>query len=546
MKTSILAMAALAMFFAACTSEDEEQIIENGDEKTLDNPVAVDFSAGIATRVSGNQWEAGDAVGISVTDGADGNYTNVKYTVAENGASATFNVAEGESPICYTSENSMSFSAYYPYAEESEMSGGKILRNTTQAQDKVDFLWATKENKAYEENPQVTFSFQHKMAQINVEITSEASNDISGKTVVISGLKHDGSFNTQTGIAAPEPNAQPEDWTIGTANTQGFTYTGLIYPQNANNITLKVGDESDNLKATLNLGSIGKFDAGFKYTLKATVKDGKINTQITIDGNTIEDWKDGTIAEIAFIGITDNINELTEEAKAAAKWLQDNVANSKYISVNSIANAAEDLSNYKMIWMHFDWTKENGNDNDNAINTINDKIKSYYENGGNILASRDALRFVGTWNITADARPSNNNWGGDASNSLSGNQGFYCNDKSHAIFNGLNIGDDNMLYLRGAGLFSTDRVMQWGMFDDYSDLASWKTATGGIQLGADGNDPNTTIRVAEFPSRNNSGKTIVVGDPSFEWNGSVGNGNSCYDNLNQFTKNIISYLTTNR
>ena len=103
-----------------------------------------------------------------------------------------------------------------------------------------------------------------------------------------------------------------------------------------------------------------------------------------------------------------------------------------------------------------------------------------------------------------------------------------------------------MLYLRGAGLFSTDRVMQWGMFDDYSDLASWKTATGGIQLGADGNDPNTTIRVAEFPSRNNSGKTIVVGDPSFEWNGSVGNGNSCYDNLNQFTKNIISYLTANR
>jgi hypothetical protein len=172
MKTYFLAIAALAMSFAACTNEEEEQIFRNGEKGTLESPVAIDFSAGITTRVIGNKWETGDFIGISATDGADANYTNVKYEVAEGGPSATFNTANGINSICYNSENAMSFKAYYPYAEDNEMSEGKIKRNTAQTQDKVDFLWATIENKPYSAEPKVNFTFQHKMAQINVKITS--------------------------------------------------------------------------------------------------------------------------------------------------------------------------------------------------------------------------------------------------------------------------------------------------------------------------------------------------------------------------------------
>lgn len=527
------------MTFAACTNENEEQIIRNGDKGTPENPVTVDFSAGITTRVAGNEWEAGDAIGISATDGADANYANVKYTVAEDGPSATFNVAGEASPICYTSDKAMSFEAYYPYAEDSEISEGKITRNTAQTQDKVDFLWASVSNKAYSENPKVNFTFQHKMAQINVKITSGMGDAINGKAVVIGGLKHDGSFDTTTGIAAPNTNVNAEDWTIGNANSEGFAYTGLIYPQNALSMTLKVGDDSDNLKATLNLGSIGKFNAGYKYTVTAIVEDGRINARITIDGNTIEDWIDGTgVTKVAFIGIANDINGLTDEAKAAATWLQNNISGSKYIPISKIADATEELSNYQMIWAHFDWTEDN-TDNDNAINSINDKIKSYYENGGNILASRDATRFIGKWGITKDNSYPDNKWGGNGS--VDYNRTLYCTI-AHPIFEGLPISGGHCPLHEGADYTNSDRVLQWAI----SDVANWKSATGGIQLGADGGNSSTTVRMALFTSRsindNNSGEAIVIGDPSFEWKNSNAESNPNHNNLTTLTSNIINYL----
>lgn len=60
------------------------------------------------------------------------------------------------------------------------------------------------------------------MAQINVKITSGVGDATNGKSVVISGLKHDGGFDTQTGIAAPNTNINAEDWTIGEMNSQDF------------------------------------------------------------------------------------------------------------------------------------------------------------------------------------------------------------------------------------------------------------------------------------------------------------------------------------
>lgn len=69
-----------------------------------------------------------------------------------------------------------------------------------------------------------------------------------------------------------------------------------------------------------------------------------------------------------------------------------------------------------------------------------------------------------------------------------------------------------------------------------------KTATGGIQLGSDGGNSDTTIRVAEFPSRENSGKAIVIGDPSFEWKNSNEESNSIHNNLTKLATNTISYL----
>lgn len=535
MKTYFLAIAALAMSFAACTNEEEEQIFRNGEKGTLESPVAIDFSAGITTRVIGNEWETGDFIGISATDGADANYTNVKYEVAEGGPSATFNTANGINSICYKSENAMSFKAYYPYAKDNEMSEGKIERNTAQTQDKVDFLWATIENKPYSAEPKVNFTFQHKMAQINVKITSGVGDTTNGKSVVISGLKHDGGFDTQTGIAAPNTNINAEDWTIGKMNSQDFSYTGLIYPQNALSITLKVGDGNDGLKTTLNLGNIGKFDAGYKYTITATVEDGKINAHITINGNIIEDWKDGSIAPIAFIGDAETAEMLEGEGKAAYDWL---VSNSQYkvtyFSING-NDATINLEQYKMIWAHFD------KDNSSITSEVNTAIANYYISGGSVLASRDAMYSLIGWGIISDSNKTNWNFGNSTNErkpiDWEGTQGFTITQTNHKLFDNLPA-DYILIHQRE---YPCIRKMRgWGENYTADDLENWEKTAGAQRLARDGGKENS-ITIAEIFKTTGHGCAIIIGDPSFEWYGSTPD-NSNINALYTFTTNAINYL----
>ena len=279
-------VAALALALVACGDENELA----SDVQALDSPEEVSFSAGILSRASGSSWDAEDKVGISATGGGT-SYSNVQYQVAEAGASVAFNpVAEA---ICYTADAPMSFTAYYPYAET--LDNGFIYKNTTETQEGVDFLWSSVNNRPYSEAPVVSFTFRHQMALLEVQVTSD--DDLSGQNVVIGGLKHDGGFNTVIGEAKPKAEAQAQDWTVGTAvSGTEFEFSGFIYPQDANELSVKIGEQ----EAKLSLGQ-NMFQAGYKYTVTATIDDGKISAQITINGNTIEGWKDAA-GKIAFIG----------------------------------------------------------------------------------------------------------------------------------------------------------------------------------------------------------------------------------------------------
>lgn len=541
MKKYLLAITALAMMFAACSNE--ENVLDENDNNPETNPVAVNFSAGITTRAIGNTWQKDDLVGISATGTDNVAYTNIQYKVAEDGASATFNAVNSEQAICFQNTGAMAFSAYYPYADVSA-TDGKIAKNTAQTQNGVDFLWGKVDNVNYSENPIVNFTFIHKMSQINVKVTPAAGVDINGQDIVIGGLKHDGTFNTTNGQATANTDATPENWTIGTpANNNVFTYTGLVYPQNANSLILTVGDKT----ATLKLNG-DKFDPGHKYTITATVENNRINAKITIEGNTIQDWEDGSgIVKTAFIGIADNVSDLTDEAKAATNWMLANIEGAEYVCISKITDGTVNLSDYKMIWAHFDWTESNST-NDGTINAANDKIKAYYQTGGNILASRDATRFVGLWGITKDDSYPENKWGG--SDAVDFNKSLYC-CKIHPVFGDLISNDAQwvQLHSKGVAYTNSNRTLQWAIDGNkYSSISDWESITGGIQLGADSaNNGTTTVRTAAFSSReingNNSGKAIVICDPSFEWKNSTAENNPSHNNLTKLAANTINWLS---
>lgn len=508
-------VAALALALVACGDENELA----GDVQALDSPEEVSFSAGILSRASGSSWDAEDKVGISATGGGT-SYSNVQYQVAEAGASVAFNpVAEA---ICYTADAPMSFTAYYPYAET--LDNGFIYKNTTETQEGVDFLWSSVNNRPYSEAPVVSFTFRHQMALLEVQVTSD--EDLSGQNVVIGGLKHDGGFNTVIGEAKPKAEAQAQDWTVGTAvSGTEFEFSGFIYPQDANELAVKIGKQ----EAKLSLGQ-NMFQAGYKYTVTATIDDGKISAQITINGNTIEGWKDAA-GKIAFIGDAETSDALNDEEKAAYTWLTSNYTNVTvdYIPVTK-ANA--DLSDYLMVWAH--WNEIVVND---AAYNIDEAVKSYYAAGGNILASREAMTKLTVWDVIPEGQGITVFIRDAVSESLTYAPGIDIVETVHAIFDGFNGSHVN---LRPNNCYSEKKMLTWS-FSDESDRSAWAAEVGATVLTQDGSNANT-VTMAEFTNEA-GGDVIAIGDPAFEWNkASENEATEEIRNLYMFAKNTVDYL----
>ena len=513
MKTMKCSMvAALALVLVACGGENELA----GDVQVLDSPKEVSFSAGILSRASGSNWELKDQVGISARSGEQ-SYSNVLYEVAEAGTSVTFNPV-GEA-ICYTTDAPMSFTAYYPYEETLE--NGFIYKNTTQTQEKVDFLWASVNDRPYSEAPVVSFTFRHQMALLDVRVTSD--EDLSGQSVVIGGLKHDGGFNTATGEAKPKDEAQAQDWTVGTAaSATEFDFSGFIYPQDANELTVKVGE----LEAKLSLGE-DVFQAGYKYTVTATIDDGKISAKITINGNTIEGWKDAA-GKIAFIGDAATSDVLNDEEKAAYSWLISNYTN---VTVDYIpaTKTDADLSDYLMVWAHW-------NEKDAAYN-IDEAVKSYYAAGGNILASREAMTKLIAWDVIPSGQGITQFIRDEVKETLGYALGIKIVATEHPMFDGF---AGTHVDLRPNGFYSEKKMLMW-TFADENTRTAWASETGATVLAQDADNKNT-VTMAEFTNEA-GGDVIAIGDPAFEWNkASDREDASEIQNLYKLAKNTVDYL----
>lgn len=519
MKTKKWSMAAaLALALVACGDENELA----GDVQALDSPEEVSFSAGILSRASGSSWDAEDKVGISATGGGT-SYSNVQYQVAEAGASVAFNpMAEA---ICYTADAPMSFTAYYPYAET--LDNGFIYKNTTETQEGVDFLWASVNNRPYSEAPVVSFTFRHQMALLEVQVTSD--EDLSGQNVVIGGLKHDGGFNTVIGEAKPKAEAQAQDWTVGTAvSGTEFEFSGFIYPQDANELAVKIGEQ----EAKLSLGQ-NMFQAGYKYTVTATIDDGKINAQITINGNTIEGWKDAA-GKIAFIGDAETSEALNDEEKAAYTWLTSNYTNVT-VDYIPVTKADADLSDYLMVWAH--WNGEVAID---VAYNIDEAVKSYYAAGGNILASREAVIKLIAWDVIPSGRGITVFDRHDME-TLNYAPGIDIVATEHPMFDGLAGPHVN---LRPDDYYSEKKMLFWKFGEDVNDETGkneWIGATGATVLAQNGADKNT-VTMAEF-TNGAGGDVIAIGDPAFEWNKASEKAETTeIQNLYKLAQNTVDYL----
>ena len=244
----------------------------------------------------------------------------------------------------------------------------------------------------------------------------------------------------------------------------------------------------------------------------------------------------------AFIGNGD-LQSIGDEAKAAADWMMQNVPNSTYVNLQDILNGNVKLSNYKMIWCHFDWDDWPG-----IMWDTRDFFNDYYIKGGNILASRDGARYINdVWRISRVQLSPNNMYGGAVAGTLADDFGFcIAGHETHPLYANLPVTDSRILLVSG-GCSNTNRTLQWGVdWEPYFSMEEWEVRTGAKALAQDHDGDINRCTIAEFAPREvlkgyQSGTVITVGTPAYEWYQAVGE-NRYRSNLEQLTKNAINYL----
>ncbi len=264
---------AIALALVSCSQTDEPGV--------LTEPKQADFSAQIGetnSRAAGTEWDSGDAIGISGVSGTKA-YNNLEF-VTESGDG---NFAAVVEHIFYQTTDEVTFTAYYPYAASLGADG--IITASTADQTKqssFDFLWA-QASGSYSA-PAVNFNFTHKMSKINIAFTNGNDVDLSDMTFYIEGLVLDGTFDTTTGEAKAAENGTAASLTA--ALSPDSKASMIVFPQDADNLTVNVTAEGQQYSCTL---SPGVLTAGNAYTFTISVK----KTGMSVVGSIISDWTGG-------------------------------------------------------------------------------------------------------------------------------------------------------------------------------------------------------------------------------------------------------------
>ena len=280
MNTKFFVLAALGIALTACT---------NDNENLNDGPVAAQFIADIhkavSTRVNseGTGFTDGDRIGIT---GAG--FTNVPY-VRDGGRF----VPDG-TVIYFNDTETKTFNAYYPYQAD----GGTATVSTTADKQGpgIDFLFASGATGSTH-NPTVSFTDDHafKHCMSLIKFTFKAGDGISFSGTepagyTLTGLKHEGTFDTTTGTTAVTAAA---DSPI-TMQLDGATESQIIIlPQEVTtSLGLEVSFYGKSYTATLNLPAIptaNLYAAGYAYTYNVTLN----NKGITVSEPEITPWNPG-------------------------------------------------------------------------------------------------------------------------------------------------------------------------------------------------------------------------------------------------------------
>lgn len=264
-----------------------------------------------------------------------------------------------------------------------------------------------------------------------------------------------------------------------------------------------------------------------------------------------------------------------DDDETAAAWFP-NIAGPltqvTYHSFTDVANGVVDLSIYDAIWIQYDggwWGDRVAQFPKNGANCIIgegpadgpacsdladklvNKVKTYYQTGGNILVSNFAVFILDDIGVVDGNGVPNQAWGGTGYEDwATGGSwgGSWTADTSSPYFAGVASSTGGCIGTNfetlAAGTKKKNRVAQYNM-----DFGPWKAATlnetrsnfetavGGKILW--GNCGGNEVWGVEWPSKGTTGTVVCAIGGTWDWEvGGASNGN----NMKIITKNILSHL----
>lgn len=228
-KLFIFAIAAVSLL--SCSDDNKELIYSDEISFNVEYP-------SVQTRATSTQFEAGDKVGVFLTDVNKpleiiGNYLNnvpLEYNGSKWSTSSKF----------YWNEGTYNAYAYYPYdmdvsSVDNHVFNVALDQSTDKGYEQSDFLWATVKNVSASDAG-IQFQMQHKMSRVMIhlvkgegyegEIPDDAElyihNTVPSSTIDLS-------------VGYPTKQAKGNVQTIHAKKLSNGIYTAIIVPQRIDN-----------------------------------------------------------------------------------------------------------------------------------------------------------------------------------------------------------------------------------------------------------------------------------------------------------------------
>lgn len=301
MKKIIFSLLAISCMFA-CTKEEL-------DLTTVDDG-AVSFASSAISRVSDTSWDAGDKIGVYMSDAEFATaesylYTNVPYTADYSSASTSF------SPVRYSiyyperkneySDIPVDFIAYFPYQDGVSAADNYQVDLSDQESNEIDLVVSVMLKDVYRSKNAVSLDFGHKLSKVvfNIEykgIADSLYSQVGNPTITMNDIETKSTYNLFSDLYTEYTDATDVNMVVSASEDYDLRAHALVLPYVA-----------DSIKVTFNIFDNAGASVAYTAAIAGTFAVGQQTTYyvvvgpatVTIQEGVITPWEDNVIIELA-------------------------------------------------------------------------------------------------------------------------------------------------------------------------------------------------------------------------------------------------------